>query len=512
MTLDRFSGDPRIVLTPDGADLDYGGRVIHSLQPAQEILANSLASGLAGYWSCDSMPDIPDNAAGTLYLWNAGSTLDSWSGTAGTTASIESGAIKGVFDGSNSNGAAINHAFITGVATGKTVRLRVRSLNAITSVDFYFGGSVQSITTPTSRISAYEWIVDLALTYTSGGEYLYVNKGSSATNTAWWSWIYFGDGSYSTLLIDDSGNGNNATVYGATPVAGVSGKALSFDGTNDKILSVANPSPVTAITMAAWINTPSLGSGQNQAGIITYGYSPKMFLDGSGKLSSGASLTYTAGISLFDNVWHHVVFTHDGTTASLYIDGLFKISASYALVVNLTTKINIGDDPNGAGRFFYGTIDEPRIYSRALSAAEVAYLYANPKPANGVTTIQGSGQPVMDQGLENEALISLFTAPGWIGNLVLPAANRIGSAFEGSILGQGLTLSGLANIQNMAALALASPDFPALKVVATNPASDRVKLVVTLGPGLQPLNFLRAGQNWQAQAQNPASSRLVATS
>jgi hypothetical protein len=131
---------------------------------------------------------------------------------------------------------------------------------------------------------------------------------------------------------------------------------------------------------------------------------------------------------------------------------------------------------------------------------------------NGANLDYEGGQPIMDQGLENQAIISLFTRPGWVGNLLLDPQYQIGSDFEASVLGQGLTLAGLALIQNAAVIALTSPAFPELAVTATNPVSDRIKLTVTAGPGQAPLSFLRAGQNWQAQAVNPASGRLVATS
>mgnify|MGYP002685953215 CR=1 FL=1 len=42
------------------------------------------------------------------------------------------------------------------------------------------------------------------------------------------------------VLRDDSGNGNDGTIYGATPVNGVSGKALSFDGVNDYVSIASN--------------------------------------------------------------------------------------------------------------------------------------------------------------------------------------------------------------------------------------------------------------------------------
>ena len=39
---------------------------------------------------------------------------------------------------------------------------------------------------------------------------------------------------------------------------------------------------------------------------------------------------------------------------------------------------------------------------------------------NGATLQYLGGQPVLDRGVENQATIALFTAPGWCGNKFLP--------------------------------------------------------------------------------------------
>jgi len=127
----------------------------------------------------------------------------------------------------------------------------------------------------------------------------------------------------------------------------------------------------------------------------------------------------------------------------------------------------------------------------------------------GGATLQFSGgQPLMDQGIENQALLALFTDSSWIGNMILPAANQTGSKFESQVQGQALTLTGLSKIQDMATKALASPVFPELSVAVTNPVSDRVRLVVTAGPGQAPLSLQKYGPNWQAQATTPASGKV----
>jgi hypothetical protein len=67
---------------------------------------------------------------------------------------------------------------------------------------------------------------------------------------------------------------------------------------------------------------------------------------------------------------YHVAVTYDGTTMRLYINGFERASrASSVSIVNHTSPLRIG-------RFVSGTIDEPAVYSRALSATEIAAHWA----------------------------------------------------------------------------------------------------------------------------------------
>lgn len=126
---------------------------------------------------------------------------------------------------------------------------------------------------------------------------------------------------------------------------------------------------------------------------------------------------------------------------------------------------------------------------------------------NGADFDYEGGQPIMDAGLENQALLSLFTRPGWCGNTYLPAAQQIGSDFEDTAR-QGITLATLADIGNAAERALKSNLFPQLAVTVSNPVSTNLRVVASFGPG-QALTLDRRGMLWAAQAASPASGRLV---
>jgi hypothetical protein len=76
--------------------------------------------------------------------------------------------------------------------------------------------------------------------------------------------------------------------------------------------------------------------------------------------------------------WYFYAGTFDGATYKIYFNGVLNGSSadSTALITNNLKELNIGYlDVNGSpGRFFPGTIDDVRIYNRALSAQEIYQL------------------------------------------------------------------------------------------------------------------------------------------
>lgn len=84
--------------------------------------------------------------------------------------------------------------------------------------------------------------------------------------------------------------------------------------------------------------------------------------------------------------WHFVGATFDGSTSSIWVDGILK--ASKQTTYNTTGNNNFigrpNDDPSNAGTetYFNGNIDDVRIYNRALTPEEIQQLYT----ANGTDT------------------------------------------------------------------------------------------------------------------------------
>jgi phage gp46-like protein len=111
-----------------------------------------------------------------------------------------------------------------------------------------------------------------------------------------------------------------------------------------------------------------------------------------------------------------------------------------------------------------------------------------------------AGNPVMDQGVRNAAIISLFTDEGWGGNVFLPPESRIGSDFNKLCKGT-ITLSRLADIENAAVRALQSKLFPKVEAEARNPDGDHLEVNIKIGSGGS-LSLNRESALWQAQTRN----------
>jgi|GEM_PF-1965699 len=142
------------------------------------------------------------------------------------------------------------------------------------------------------------------------------------------------------------------------------------------------------------------------------------------------------------------------------------------------------------------------------------YFSGDPKlvlTPNGSKLVFKGGQPVMDQGLENLALISLFTKKGWAGNaFIADPDKKIGSDFE-ETANQPITLTSLNAIARTAEKSLDNPAFGKITVEVTNPNSYRIDAILTIetpGSDIKTLILTKNGQNWINQNLNPAHRRI----
>lgn len=143
--------------------------------------------------------------------------------------------------------------------------------------------------------------------------------------------------------------------------------------------NAASLQPGAALTVEAWIDPTSTAAGRI-LDKITPGGNDGYYFDvvtnqlrlgvGADNIMSG--VTNQVGAGRFS----HVAGVFDGSTLSVYINGT-RVANQTTLVTTAPTNtlpMHIGADSTGATRFT-GIIDEPRIYNRALQAAEIQAIY-----------------------------------------------------------------------------------------------------------------------------------------
>jgi hypothetical protein len=105
--------------------------------------------------------------------------------------------------------------------------------------------------------------------------------------------------------------------------------------------------------------------------------------------------------------WHHVTGTYNGTKLVLYVDGIPISTANASGSINATeVPLTIGSVLNS---YFNGSIDEVRIYDRALNADEVLDLYNN----YGYTTLNYPGRVLVRKYTSPEPSISVGAEKGF---------------------------------------------------------------------------------------------------
>lgn len=216
----------------------------------------------------------------------------------------------------------------------------------------------------------------------------------------------FNEGSGS-IAHDTSGNNNNGTINGPAWTNGIEGSALRFDGIDDYVEIPHSPSLsfTNVISIVLWLKMNSGYGGGHVISKCASGGATQILVS----ISLVGSEYYAAfGIAasndiilqgtkqLYPDIWYHIAGVYDGTNMNLYVNGTLddKIAQSGNIVPN-SDPIDIGKKTHWPDMKFNGSIDEVRIYNRALSASEIKAQYYYPAMQKGsawlVTMQQAEG-------------------------------------------------------------------------------------------------------------------------
>jgi hypothetical protein len=237
-------------------------------------------------------------------------------------------------------------------------------------------------------------------------------QGADPSLIGWWK---LDEGSGMTAF-DSSGNGNHGALQGSATLGaeGILRGAVLLDGDGDYIdcgssdvFNIRN-----AVTLAAWVwADPDFGY-PDWSGIIMRG-GPNidtfaLYYNGPNKQlgfkTTGAPTEWTASAAsgaaaLFDREWHHVAATYDGQTKTIYLDTAVVTTAGASGQIETSSTgrllLGAGRDLAVPTHLLVGRLDDARIYSRALSVAELAVVMEgtyepiaeNPSPKDGATDI-----------------------------------------------------------------------------------------------------------------------------
>ncbi|KJU85026.1 conserved hypothetical protein, secreted, partial [Candidatus Magnetobacterium bavaricum] len=274
---------------------------------------------------------------------------------------------------------------------------------------------------------------------------------------------------------DESGNGNSGSVYGATLTTdrfGNANKAYVFNGTTDYIGIANGPSFImsSAITLTAWVKYQAEGTIITHGGQCPDGASPfkgyqfilratktgnidMTAIGGSGNFTDPMNQITSDNIIFNDGYYHLVVVTFNSGNMAVYIDGkkdtaktiYYDSGSGYRQTVpsTLFTTLAVSTDVVTVGtgyaycdyvfhmeEFFKGSLDDIRIYNRALSDTDVQQLYNEGSTYTLTYTKSGTGSGTVSDGADtwNAAATKTYNAGS---SVTLTATANSGSTFAG---------------------------------------------------------------------------------
>jgi hypothetical protein len=197
-----------------------------------------------------------------------------------------------------------------------------------------------------------------------------------------------------TIAADVSANNNTAALSGATWSTSCRfGNCLSFNGTSNFVESpdIDALTPGTGATFEAWVVLPAAPSetasvfnkwNQSTDDEYLFGISSSQTLYFAWQTTGGrtwgtASFNHVFGLGTIPlNTLTHIAVVRSSATLQFYING--NLDSAHVVMDtnpfrNGINTLRIGGQGRGATRFFSGRIDEPRMYNRALTQAEIQY-------------------------------------------------------------------------------------------------------------------------------------------
>jgi hypothetical protein len=193
-------------------------------------------------------------------------------------------------------------------------------------------------------------------------------------------------------VLDSSGNRFDGNPAGGGPLysPGVIGLAGDFDGVDDTVSFPSYPDQffgTNDFTTAFWFNLGNVGrqSIVSKRGICNNGAWVDILTEGSQivmQLNDGS--TFQSSRVVFTPGWHHFAGVREGAIIRVYLDGVLADEDSTGIVLDIENTVDLGIGTSACVGLDgtlppQGSLDDLRVYSRALSDEEVDALIPRPE-------------------------------------------------------------------------------------------------------------------------------------
>ena len=282
----------------------------------------------------------------------------------------------------------------------------------------FFTGSIDSV-----RIYNYVRTKDEVITDYNDGLAAHLGKNNQDLNHGLVGYWDMEEGGGQTIY-DKSDNGNNgilgssSSVDSADPVfgsghdsSGENGTGMVFDGMDDYVVvSDSNTLDITEeLTLSAWVkrDETAVYDGivlKNNSYLLAINNGDHVYFNyhnGTGWIGESYSDTLISS-----STWHHIAASYkkDRGTVQVFVDGVMdkETAVTANSIVTNSNPFSIGHCLGWGDTWFTdGSIDEVRIYNRALSEDEIRQLYNQKKPVLEMKFDEGSGTMAYDESFNN---------------------------------------------------------------------------------------------------------------
>ncbi len=174
---------------------------------------------------------------------------------------------------------------------------------------------------------------------------------------------------------DYSGNGNTGVPTGTTVVSGKFGNSRYFSASSHVVTTTTPVNYGTSWSLSTWLNFPLFNTGQWRSVFVKAGGTyHAMIVDVSGNIGIYNNAFFSSGYNINSlSGWHQVTEVANAGVTSFYVDGTVVGTAS-AEITNQSIS-TIGNYSGGSQEAGY--VDEPRIYTGALTQSQISALAAN---------------------------------------------------------------------------------------------------------------------------------------